>query len=263
MLAFADSRTGAAERAQSARSEAAALVDSLADEELARRLDAGAWLAGAELYLDRYVEADRHAGRTLALGRTHEQGELFLVLVQILGRVWFVRGKLAEAAELLDGGIEAARLLGNTQALVWNLFNRSVVALAAGDMETALSTAQESVDLSQGFDEGFHSAWAAVRLAAALLDTGEPEPAVELLLASAGGEGLVLIPGSWQAYCLELLTRCWLALARRAEAERAAASAEAWASAVQLPLATAWAARARAAVDPVCRRPRPCSRTGT
>jgi DNA-binding CsgD family transcriptional regulator/tetratricopeptide (TPR) repeat protein len=249
VLAFADSMTGAAERARSACSEAAAVVGSLADEELARRLDAGAWLAGAELYLDRYAEADRHAGRALALGRATGQGELFLVLVQILGRVWFVRGRLAEAAELLDGGIEAARLLGNTQALVWNLFNRSVVALAAGDMETALSTAQESVDLSRGFDEGFHSAWAAVRLAAALLDTGEPEPAVELLLGSAGGEGLVLIPGSWRAYCLELLTRCWLVLDRPAEAGRAAASAEAWASAVQLPLATAWAARARAAVD--------------
>jgi len=246
--ALADSMTGMAGRAESGRAEAAALVDRMSDDDLAHRLDAAAWLAGAELYLDRYAEADAHAERTLAIARDTGQGELFLVLVQIQGRVWTVRGKLAQAADLLDGGIEAARLLGNTQALVWNLFNRSVVALAVGDVETALATAQESVDLSQDLDPGFHSAWAAARLAGVRYETGHPQDAIDLLLGSAGGEALVLIPGSWRAYCLELLTRCWLALDRPAQAQRAAASAAAWAQAVHLPLATAWADRAEAAV---------------
>src|SRR5262249_47751735 len=216
--------------------------------DLAHRLDAAAWLAGAELYLDRYAEADVHASRALTLGRATGQGELFLVLYQILGRAWYVRGKLAEATELLDGAIEAARLLGNNHALAWNLFNRSVVALAVGDLDVALATAQESVDLSRELDEGFVAAWAAVRLAAVLLDTGQAKGAVELLLGSAGGAELTLIPGGWRAYCLELLTRCWLALDRRSEAERAAALAEVTAAAVRLPLATAWADRAAAAV---------------
>src|SRR5262249_42751501 len=86
------------------------------------------------------------ATRALALARATGQGELFLVLYQILGRTWYVRGQLAEAAELLDGAIEAARLLGQTQALAGNLFNRSVVAVATGDLDTAMTTAQESVD---------------------------------------------------------------------------------------------------------------------
>ena len=248
LLALADSTMGAGARAESGISEAAALVESLSDDELAHRLDAATWLAGAELYLDRYEDADAHAARALAVGRATGQGELFLVLVQTLGRVWFVRGKLAEAADLLDRGVEAARLLDNTQALVWNLFNRSAVALAVGDMDVALATAQESVDLSQDLREGFHSAWAAVRLAAVLLETGQPRSAVDLLLGSAGGAELALIAGSWRAYCLELLTRCWLALDRDADAERAAACAEAWATAAQLPLAAAWADRAAAAV---------------
>lgn len=248
VLALADSMMGAAGQAESERAEAATLVDALPDEELAQRIDAAAWLAGAELYLDRYAEADAHADRALTVGRATGQGELFLVLVQILGRVWYVRGKLAAAAELLDGGIEAARLLHNTQELVWNLFNRSVVALAAGNMDQALATAQESVDLSQHLDQGFHSAWAAARLAAVLLETGQPEDAVSLLLHSAGGEDLTLIPGSWRGHCLELLTRCWTALDRNAEARRAAAAAKRWAAAVQLPLAAAWAARAAAIV---------------
>jgi ATP/maltotriose-dependent transcriptional regulator MalT len=248
MLALADAMTGAAERVEAARSEAAALVDSLSDDELAQRLDAAAWLAGAELYLDRYAEADAHASRALTLGRATGQGELFLVLYQILGRAWYVRGKLAEATELLDGAIEAARLLGNTHALAWNLFNRSVVALAVGDLDVALATAQESEDLSRKLDEGFVAAWAAVRLAAVLLETGEAERAVELLLGSAGGDELTLIPGGWRSYCLELLTRCWLALDRHVEAQRASACTAARAEAVRLPLSAAWADRAAAAV---------------
>src|SRR5207247_7174001 len=132
--------------------------------------------------------------------------------------------------------------------LAWNLFNRSVVALAVGDVQIALATAQESVDLSRDVDEGFVSAWAATRLAAALLETGQPADAVELLLGSAGGEELTLIPGGWRSYCLELLTRCWLALDRGSEAQRAAACTAARADAVQLPLPRAWADRAAAAV---------------
>jgi DNA-binding CsgD family transcriptional regulator/tetratricopeptide (TPR) repeat protein len=248
VLALGDAMIGATEQAQADRSEAAALVDSLSDDELALRLDAAAWLAGAELYMDRYAEAARHAERALAVGRATGQGELFLVLSQILGRAWYVRGRLAEVTELLDGAIDAARLLGNTHALAWNLFNRSVVALAVGDVDVALDTARESVDLSRDLDEGFISAWAATRLAAVLLETGQPAEAVELLVASAGGEELTLIPGGWRAYCLELLTRCWLALDRRSEAERAAACARARATAVPLPLVAAWADRAAAAV---------------
>jgi ATP/maltotriose-dependent transcriptional regulator MalT len=248
MLALGDAMTSWGERFEADLSEAATLVDSLSDDELARRLDAAAWLAGAELYLDRYLEADTHASRALTLGRATGQGELFLVLYQILGRAWYVRGKLAEATELLDGAIEAARLLGNTHALAWNLFNRSVVALAVGDLDIALTTAQESVDLSRSLDEGFVTAWAGVRLAAVLLETGQPVGAVDVLLRSAGGEELTLIPGGWRAYCLELLTRCWLALDRQAEAQRAAACTAARAEAVQLPLPTAWADRAAAAI---------------
>jgi DNA-binding CsgD family transcriptional regulator len=248
VLTVAHSVLGAVEQAESDRLEAAALVESMSDDELARRLDAATWLAGAELYLDRYAEADAHAGRALAVARATGQGELFLALVQILGAAWRVRGKLADAGELLDGGVEAARLLGNTQALVWNLWSRSAVALTVGDIELALATAQESVELSEGLDDGFHSAWAAVRLAATLLEAGQPERAVELLIGSAGGPTLALIPGSWRGYCLELLTRCWLALDCDADAQRAAASAAAWSSALRLPLPIAWADRAEAAV---------------
>lgn len=248
MRALAATMTGPTTTARSHRQEAATVVDELSDEELSRRPDTAGWLAIAEIYLDLYAEADAHASRALELARTTGRGDPLHRLYPVLPRVWYVRGKLAEAAELLDGAIEAARLIGSPPSLAGNLFNRSVVALAVGDMETALATAEEAAELTHGLDEGLVSGWAALRLAGVLLEAGQPDGAVEVLLDRAGGEELTLIPGGWRAYGLELLTRCWLALDRPGDAAHAARLAEATAAAVRLPLATAWGDRAAAAV---------------
>ena len=248
MPAFADAMTGPAQTARARRAHAAALVDELSDDELSLRPDAAGWLAIAEVYLDLYAEAEAHASRALGLARASAQGDPLHRLYPVLPRVWYVRGKLAEATELLDGAIEAGRLLGSPPALAGNLFNRSAVALAAGDLDIALATAKESAELTRDLDEGFVTAWAAARLAGVLFETRQPDQAIELLLGRAGGEELTLIPGGWRAYCLELLTRSWLALNRPREARRAAALAEVMAAAVQLPLAATWADRAAAAV---------------
>jgi ATP/maltotriose-dependent transcriptional regulator MalT len=248
MPALAAAMTGPVDEARSHRAEAAALIDELSDDELSLRPDAAAWLAAAELYLDLYAEADAHASRALGLARATGRGDPLFRLYPILPRVWYVRGKLTEAADLLDGAIEAGRLLGSPPALAGNFFNRSVVAVAAGDLDLALANAEEAVELTRQLDEGFVPAWAAVRLAEVMLETGRPDRGVELLLGRAGGEELTLIPGAWRAYCLELLTRCWLALDRVDEAERAAERTGAVASSWQLPLATAWADRAASAV---------------
>jgi DNA-binding NarL/FixJ family response regulator len=248
MPALAYALTGPIDRSQSLSADAAALVDHLSDDELSLRPDAAAWLAAAELYLDLYAAADAHASRALGLARATGRGDPLFRLYPILPRIWYVRAKLADAAELLDGAIEGGRLLGSPPALAGNLFNRSVIALAVGDLELALASATEGLELTRHLDEGFVTGWAAVRLAAVLHEAGQPAEAVELLIDRAGGEELTLIPGGWRAYCLELLTRCWLALDRREEAERAARQTEATAVAVGLPLAAAWADRAAAAL---------------
>ena len=247
-LALADSVMGAPESAESHRSEAEALVDSLSDAELAGFIDAPSFLGGVELYLDRYAEGDRHATRALALARSTGQGEPILVLIQTVGAVWRQRGKLAEAAELLDG--ESRRRACSATRMHWSggLSSRSSTALRAGDVELALAAATESVELCHEAGAGFHTAEAAADLAAALTETGDPHRAVELLLGSSGGEDLSLIAGSPRARYLEVLARAWLDLGLPADAERAAASAEAWAESVRLPMASVWAGRATAAV---------------
>jgi ATP/maltotriose-dependent transcriptional regulator MalT len=249
MPALADAMTGPTETARSSRAESAALVDELPDDVLSLRPDAAAWLAAAEIYLDLYAEADAHASRAFALARASGRGDPLFRLYSILPRIWYVRGKLAEAAELLDAAIEGSRLIGSPPALAGNFFNRALVAVAAGDLDVALTTAEEAFELTRDLDEGFVAAWAAVRLASVLLETAQPSRAAEVLLARAGGEELTFIPGGWRAYGFELLTRCWLALDRHAEAEQAAARAQSWATSVQLPLARAWATRAATAID--------------
>ena len=248
VLAFASATSGATPDAEGRRSEAAALVADLDDDELALRLDAAVNLAGAELYLDRYEEAGAHAERAIAVGRATGQSEFIPLPYSILGQVKLLRGQLAEAAELLDNAVEGSRLSGNVQALAGNLGNRAFAALAAGDVGIALATAEECVELTRGLDQSLVCA-AGVALAAALLEAGDPGRAAESLIASSGGDKLPLIPGVWRAKWLELLARCFLALGRPSAAERAAAAAQATAAALRLRMAASMADRAAAAVE--------------
>ena len=239
---------GAAEAGETIRMEAAALIHSLSDDELARRLDAAVNLAGAEIYLDRFIEAGAHAERAVAVGRATGQGQLFPGVFATLGVAWCAVGRLAEAAELLDAAIEAARLSGNTQALAWVLFCRAFVAVPTGDAEIAVAAAQESLDLTRDAGESVIAARAALMLAVALLQTGQPARAADVLANSAGGEQVTLVPDVWRAYGLQQMTSCWIELGRRSDAERAAAGAQASAAAVGLRLPTAMAQHAAAAV---------------
>ena len=247
VLAFASAASGATEEAGTRCSEATALVADLEDSMLAVRLDAAVNLAGAELYLDRYEEAEAHADRALSVARATAQSEFIPLADSIRGQVKLLRGQLAEAGELLDNAVEGARLSGNVQALAGNLVNRSLTALAAGDVEMALTTAEENADLTQGLDQSLVCA-AGVALAAALLEKGDPERAVDVLVRSSGGDELPLIPGVFRPRSLELLTRCQLARGSRSEAERAAARTGTTAAVLRLRMADAMADRSAAAV---------------
>ena len=247
VAAFAAAADNATAEALTQGAEAANLVDALDDSEVAQRLDAVTNLAGAELYLDRYPESEAHAERALAVARATGQSELIPLADSIRGQVKLLRGKLAEAGDVLDSAIEAARLSGNVQALAGNLTNRSLTALAAGDVQLALTTAEENHVLTDGLDQSLSCA-AAVALAAALVEAGDPQRAVAVLTTSCGGDDLALIPGVFRPRSLELLTRCWLAAGRRTEAEEAAGRVRVAASQLRLRMADAMAQRATAAV---------------
>ena len=211
--------TGATDTARSHRAEAAALVDELSTTSLLRP-DAASWLAPPSL--SRPLRRSRRARESCSssLARPDEGIPCSACTDPAQD---LVRAREAGRGRRAAGRRHRVRAPARPRPLAGNLFNRSVVAVAVGDLDIALATAEEGVELTQHLDEGFVAAWAAVRLAGVLLETREPDRAVELLIGRAGGEELTLIPGGWRAYCLELLTRCWLALDRRNEAERSGA----------------------------------------
>jgi DNA-binding CsgD family transcriptional regulator len=252
ILAWGTALCGRVAEAETHRAEAADLVDSLSDEELALRLDAAINVAGAELYLDRFDECGVHAERVITLARATGQPAVVVFAYMLLAWVRMLRGQLGVGGVELDAAIEEARLLGNAQSLAGLLLNRSLTALEAGDAELALSTAEESVELTRGMDNGLIPAATGLALAAARLETGDPGlgDAVELVIERCGGAGLPLMPGgSFRAKWLELLARCRLALDQPEDAERAAACAAATATSMgDLRLATSMADRAGAVV---------------
>ena len=56
---------------------------------------------------------------------------------------------------MLDNAVDGARLSGNVQALAGDLLNRSLTAVAAGNIDLALSTAQETVELTEGWTKAW------------------------------------------------------------------------------------------------------------
>jgi ATP/maltotriose-dependent transcriptional regulator MalT len=247
-LALACAFEGALADAELHRAAAAALVDAMPDEKLAIRLDAIAYLTGAELYMDHFQESTSHGLRGLALARATGQGFLVPMLTQATASALGVQGHLLEASVLLDGAIEASRLAGNDQTLAWDLMNRAFIDAHRGEMDTAISAAEESLDLTHGLGSGFVSTHAGVMLAIARMENGEPAKAVELFVTAGGGEDMPLLPGGWRAKYLDLLTRGWLLVGRATEARRSADAAAAVAAVTGLGMAAAWAQRAAAAV---------------
>ena len=251
-LAWGTALCGRVAEAETYRREAAALVDGLSDQDLARRLDAAVHLAGAELYLDRFAAAGDHAERVTAVARTTGQPAFVPFAFMLLAWVHMLRGDLADGARSLDAAIEEARLLRNDQSLAGFLLNRSLTALAAGDVELAVSADREAVELTRDLDGGLIPAAAPLALAAALLESGDPGlgDAVDLMIQRCGGPGLPFMPGgSFRAKWLELLTRCSLALGRHADAGRAAACAhDTVVRAGGLRMASAMAGRAAATI---------------
>jgi predicted ATPase/DNA-binding NarL/FixJ family response regulator len=227
---------------------AANLVDSLADDELVSRLDALSNLATAELYLDLHAMTCRHGERGLSLARTTGRTQLVPILIPILGCSLWLTGEMTRSAQVLDEAIEGARLVDNAQGLSLALFNRSLSAVMAGDLETALETGAESVELARQVDNGVITAFAGAIHAQALCEAGEPERAVELLLDSVGGEDIPLLAGSWRATYFELLTRCRLELGQLEPARAAAEKVREQAEEQGLQLSRLMADRAGAAV---------------
>ena len=207
-------------------------------------------LAGAELYLDRYLACRDHAERGMRVARATGQGELVALLNPTLGTSLWVLGEFDRSAEILDAAVQGARLTKNAQAITWGAFNRAYGALMSGDVETAYALGEESrgalarlhrrADLLACRRGARGDAARGRRVRARHRRWSWSAPGAPTCTASP--------PGSWRATYLEVLVLCWLALGREEEAEAAAERVRAQADAVPLPIAEVMAARAEASV---------------
>ena len=91
-----------------------------------------------------------------------------------------MRGRLAEAAKVLDAGVEAARLAGITQSrpgcCATARCSRSPSATCAG-----ARLAEEALELTDQLDESVLTAWAAMSVARAAVIGGTRRRAVDVL----------------------------------------------------------------------------------
>ena len=141
------------------------------------------------MYLDRFDESTAHGERGLSVARATGQGELLPMLTMALATVLSVRGRLRESADLLDGGIEGARLAGNSGILAWSLLNRSFAAVQLGELEIAVATAEESVELTHEIDDRFVTTYAGIILAIARLESGTRRRGPSCSSPRAAGRG--------------------------------------------------------------------------
>ena len=194
--------------------EAGALIDGLADEQVATHLDMLLTLAITRLFSGDFPGAHAAAERGLALARRTSQGLLAPAFVCVRGFVDQELGRLDSAQADQEEALDSALLSGNVQVHYWASIESSVLALQRGEIEAALEhgrVAWELLGTREYSQAGFVVADA--RLAA-----GDPAGAREALEAFGW-----VRPQMWtldRVKAAEIAVRVLLALGRVDDARR-------------------------------------------
>ena len=227
--------------------EARRAFTGLSDEQLAASLDVCGWIGLAATGLERSDEALAATRRGLSIARATGQGAGVPGLLGLEAQALLLQGRASEALQVAEAAADAALLSGNDQLLTWALQTSATAATSAGALDGAVFSAREAVALAQRVEGGFLAPLAQLVLAGALLAAGDAagarcqldgldaEPAAALLDLSAGR--------GW-----ELLARTHLELGDIDAADDVATRAQARAATWGLPLRTAAAQWAGAAV---------------
>jgi DNA-binding CsgD family transcriptional regulator len=218
--------------AEDAHSDATALVMGLEDAFVARHAELLWFLGWSGWFLGHYDAAEAHFGRGIAVSRT--SGDARLLIEMTVGRsitlTWL--GRLGEAVALSEEALEGAQLNNNPSRLMWCHIACCLSLTAAGDLDAAVAAGEQSVRLARELGPSAISAAAGWTCAAALIEAGQQEHGIDVLLELLGGAELPHYFAGMRPMCYGLLTR--------AEVKRGCASA-----------AREWAARATASAEQV------------
>jgi DNA-binding CsgD family transcriptional regulator/tetratricopeptide (TPR) repeat protein len=247
-LVLACALGGRIEEGEEIRARAVPLIEGLSDEQLATRLDSIGALAAAEMYMDHFQDAVDHSERGLRVGRATGTAALAPTLVPCLGTCSWMLGDLDGGIAVMSEAAEVSRISGNQLALAWSLLNLGLGQAMRGDIQDAVASGEESTALAAGLGDSAISSWAGLALGVALREAGQYERSVEVFVTRLGGNSALQMPGGWRSHALMEMTRAAVAAGELEKAERMAAAAEQVGATVPLPMASAWAERARAEV---------------
>ncbi|WP_063757866.1 ATP-binding protein [Streptomyces fulvoviolaceus] len=246
LAAMGEGYEGDIAAARSFAAPAARLVDALTDDNLAGLCESLSRLAWAEVFLEDYTTAERHASRGLEIAR--RTGQLYLLPQFLLckAHVHFNTCRIATALELADEAEPITRALGSSELLAFALALRAQILLMArrrGDPE-ALAVAEEAVAAAGTSD----SWWASLASCMLAHTAGDPHRVREVLLHAGGGSHLRRLQPSVRCYFLELLVNAAIATGDVEEAEHWAERAHKEAEQLGLPAQRAAALRSHAQI---------------
>ncbi len=247
-LALAEAAAGRTESARRHRAEALARIDDLPDDELMDSIDALYHLGWAENYLEHYDASLAHVNRMIDIVRRGDGARPLVPMMLVKCYPLETLGRLREAAELCDAAVEATQLDGAAHFLPWALFERAWAHYYLGELGAAIGCAEESMRISNrqiggaGPSAGIGPAWI---LASALIESGRPEQAVELLRPLAGDDIEGAMPVE-RGFFWETLALAECGAGSPERAERYVAHAEEDAATIGLGIPRGVALRARA-----------------
>ncbi|WP_405534836.1 AAA family ATPase [Streptomyces sp. NBC_00075] len=249
LVAMGEAYEGDMAAARGFAEPAAQLADALTDDDLAGLCDPLSRLAWAEVFLENYTTAERHADRGLEIAR--RTGQLYLLPQFLLckAHVHFHTCRITTALELADEAEPIARALGSGELLAFTLGFRSQILLQArppGD-PGALAVAEEAA-AAAGTSDSWWASLASCMLAYAAYMAGDPHRVRDVLLRAGGGSDLRRLQPSVRPNFLELLTVAALGTGDVEEAERWAERAHKEAEQLHLPAQRGAALRSHAQI---------------
>lgn len=194
VLAFADYTAGRTDRARSALDRAAELVDRLGEDELSGHLSVVYYLARTEYFTDRTTPALRHADRGIAICHRTGQSPLLHLLLGVRSSALRNQGRFDEAAVAVEHCVDGARLSADPQGLLIALMDLLWLRTARGDLDSAITIADEALDLAAGLPPTMLNTTIAWGAAAAFLEAGHTDRAALLLLGPQGRASLDSAP---------------------------------------------------------------------
>lgn len=247
-LALGEYGLGDIEGARRWVSEAADLFDHLSDDEMASHQPGIAmWLGWAEVCVERFDAAIRHLRRGTAISRAVGQRHLTVGLLAVEGLALTCQGRIRELAEVADSAVEAALMSESSLFLSWAMSVKCALETRRGDLYAAIRFGEQGMSAGRATGSPL-SGIARVQLAEALVEIGEPERCLELLLGSDGQPDLPPFP-QYESLCYELLTRAEVMLGHPDRAEEHAGRAEKVAESMGLRIVLAQARRSAAIVS--------------